>query len=179
MVKIFMFLSAFLIFVSVLALSCDAKQINKNFVKNVRIYPSLALTDTLPSGEVMEIVKAVVYSTNTFNIESVANLYTPNAVISDDEPPFSWNGPTAGVQWVNAVQHVCKVNRLTKLKGTIEPITIYQHDTDNVYIVVPVSYTANLPEGRFDAKGAFSFVLRLINGRWMIKSQAWLPQKGI
>jgi ketosteroid isomerase-like protein len=140
----------------------------------------VSLTDTVPPAEVMEIVSAVIYSLNNFDIEKVADLYTPNAVISDDEPPYSWNGPTAGIQWVNAVEKVCKDNRLTKLKGTIEAINVFQQNSDNVYIVVPVTYNGNLPgKQEFTSEGAFTFVLRMINGKWMIKSQAWMPKKGM
>ena len=31
----------------------------------------------------------------------------------------------------------------------------------------------------FAVKGAFTFVLRLVNGKWLIKSQTWLQQKGV
>jgi len=134
----------------------------------------------LPPGEIMDVVTTVVYSLNTFSIEKVADLYTPNAVIADDDPPYSWNGPTAGIQWVNAVEQVCKDNRLTKLKGTIEPINVFQQKADNVYLVVPVIYTGDLPgKQTFTSKGAFTFVLRLINGRWLIKSQVWMPKTGM
>lgn len=154
--------------------NCDAKE------KNAKINPTVLPIDTVPPSDVMEVIKAVIYSGNTFNIEAVADLYTPNAVVADDEPPYSWNGPTAGVQWVNAVEMACKEIQLTKLKGTIQAINIYQQKDDNVYIVVPVSYTGSLPgKVRFAAKGAFTFVLRMVNGKWLIKSQVWMPQKGI
>ncbi len=138
------------------------------------------LTDTVPPADVMEVITKAVYSTNNFNIDAVADLYTPNAVVADDEPPYSWNGPTAGVQWVNAVEQICKDNKLTKLKGSIESIKVFQQTSGNVYMIVPVSYTGNL-EGRprFTAKGAFTFVLRLVNGKWMIKSQVWMPKSGM
>ncbi|MDB5131990.1 MAG: hypothetical protein JWR02_1739 [Mucilaginibacter sp.] len=138
------------------------------------------LTDTVPPADVMDVITAVVYSLNNFNIEAVANLYTPNAVIADDEPPYSWNGPTAGVQWVNAVERACKDNRLTKLKGSIESVNVFQQSSDNIYLVVPVTYTGSLPgKVHFKAGGAFTFVLRLTNGKWLIKSQAWMPRKGM
>jgi ketosteroid isomerase-like protein len=141
---------------------------------------TLQWVDTIPPTEIMEVITAVITSTNSFSIETVANLYTPNAVVTDDEPPYSWNGPTAGVQWVNAVEKACKDNQLTKLKGEIEPINVYQLKDDNVYIIVPVRYTGNLPgRRRFAVKGAFTFVLRNINGKWMVKSQTWMQEKGI
>jgi|SRR6185312_4194720 ketosteroid isomerase-like protein len=136
--------------------------------------------DTLPPAEVFDVIQRAINSLNKFDIESVANLYTHNALVADDEPPYSWNGPTAGVQWVLAVEQVCKDNRLTKLKATIEPIHVYQLTTENVYTVVPVSFTGVLPErARFTAKGAFTFVLRMENGKWLIKSQVWMPKTGM
>jgi hypothetical protein len=136
--------------------------------------------DTIPPPDVMEVIAKAVYSLNNFNVDVVANLYTPNASIADDEPPYSWNGPTAGVQWVNAVEQVCKDNKLTKLKGAIEAISVFQQNADNVYIVVPVSYTGLLPDkAHFNSKGAFTFVLRLVNGKWLIKSQVWMPKRGL
>jgi hypothetical protein len=154
---------------------CNAKQIDVNSTGYIQL-PA----DTVPPSEVMDVIKMVVYSTNNFNIETVAELYTPNAVVADDEPPYSWNGPTAGIQWVNAVENECQKVHLTKLKAKVEGVNVYQQTADDLYIVVPVSYTGNLPgNARFTADGAFTFVLRMINGKWLIKSQAWMPRKGM
>jgi ketosteroid isomerase-like protein len=161
---------------------CAATETSKGTCnKKIEAYTrDVLLKDTVPPADVMEVVTAAINSLNNFNIDAVANLYTPNAVVADDEPPFSWNGPTAGVQWVNAVERVCKENHLTKLKGSIVNISVFQQNFDNVYIVVPVSYTGNLPgKTIFESDGAFTFVLRMINGRWMIKSQVWMSKKGM
>lgn len=136
--------------------------------------------DTIPPPEVLDVIAIVINSTNNFDIEAVANLYTPNAVVADDEPPFSWNGPTAGIQWVNSVEKACKDNRLTKLRAKMGRINVYQQSADDAYIIVPVSYKGVLPgKTEFSAIGAFTFVLRQINGHWLIKNQAWMPQKGM
>ena len=141
---------------------------------------TISATDTIPPPEVLEVIRLVINAANKFNVEALADLYTPNAVIADDEPPYSWNGPTAGIQWLNAVEQACKENRLTNLKGRMDRINVCQHNDGNVYIVVPVSFTGNLPGRReFSAVGAFTFVLRQSNGKWLIKSQAWMPQKGM
>jgi len=174
--------SAFCLFTALHVYGYPANTIARNaFPKIAKINERPHLpTDTVPPPDIMDVITAVINSTNSFNIGAVANLYTPNAVIADDEPPYSWNGPTAGVQWVNSVEKACKDNRLTKLKGTIEPINVYQLSEDNVYIIVPVDYSGNLPgRRRFSVKGAFTFVLRNVNGKWMIKSQAWTQEKGI
>ena len=138
------------------------------------------IRDTVPPAYVMEVVTTAINAINSFNIDAVANLYTPNAVVADDEAPYSWNGPTAGIQWLNAVEKACKDNRVTKLKGTIEPVNVFQQSADNVYVVIPVSFTGKLPgKQNFSVKGAFAFVLRQENGKWLIKSQAWLQRKAI
>src|ERR1700742_4988735 len=109
MTKHILYISAIGLFAAAL-LGCPdyAKAANKH---QTRLYNSVQfLTDTIPPSDVMEVVTAAINSLNGFNIDAVANLYTPNAVVADDEPPYSWNGPTAGVQWVNAVEQVCKDN---------------------------------------------------------------------
>ncbi len=165
-----------------LATICDARQAgNGQRNKSIEIYTGrVILSDTVPPAEVVDIVTAVIYSINNFNIEKVADLYTPNAVVADDEPPYSWNGPTAGVQWVNAVEQACKDNRLTKLKGNIEAINVFHQTAENVYVVVAVTYTGDLPRKQiFKVEGAFTFVLRMIDGKWLIKSQVWMPKKAL
>jgi len=183
MIKNTLLKSAFSVLtVILLTLNCRAHEIDKHVgLKNVGAGSHvIKRVDSIPPKDVLAVVKTVIYALNTFNIESVADLYTPNAVVADDEPPYSWNGPTAGVQWVNAVEKLCKENRLTKLTGTIESINVYQHSADNVYIVVPVRYTADVDgKDSFLAEGGFTFVLRMINGKWMIKSQVWMPRKGM
>src|ERR1700739_2507270 len=56
---------------------------------------------------IVGIINTVVSASSSFDINAVANFYTPNALVADEEPPFSWNGPTAGAQWVNAVEKTC------------------------------------------------------------------------
>ncbi len=147
---------------------------------NVRPGVSLKVIDTIPPSDVMDVVSKVIYSLNSFDISAVADLYTPNAVVSDDEAPYSWNGPTAGVQWVNAVEKACKDNHVTRLKGDIGPINFYQKSGENFYIVVPASFSGRLPDKQtFAVRGAFTFVLRREDGKWLIKSQTWLQQKSI
>jgi hypothetical protein len=128
---------------------------------------------------VVDIINTVVKASGTFDIDAVANLYTPNAVIADEEPPFSWNGPTAGVQWVNTVEKTCKDYKLKEFRGKIGQISVYLQTEESVYVVVPVDYTGQLRGDRFEEDGAFTFVFRMVNGHWMIKSQVWIARKGL
>jgi ketosteroid isomerase-like protein len=128
---------------------------------------------------VMDIINTVVKASGTFDIDAVANLYTPNAVIADEEPPFSWNGPTAGVQWVSTVEKTCKDFKLKEFKGKIGHISVYLQTDESIYVVVPVEYTGSIKENHFEEDGAFTFVFRMVSGHWLIKSQVWMARKGL
>ncbi|WP_426670010.1 hypothetical protein ACPPVU_01950 [Mucilaginibacter sp. McL0603] len=128
---------------------------------------------------VMDIINTVVKASGTFDIDAVANLYTPNAVIADEEPPFSWNGPTAGVQWVSTVEKTCKDFKLKGFKGKIGSINVYLQTDESIYVVVPVEYSGSIKENHFEEDGAFTFVFRMVGGHWLIKSQVWMARKGL
>jgi hypothetical protein len=128
---------------------------------------------------VIDIIKKVINASSSFDISAVSDLYTPNAVVADEEPPFSWNGPTAGVQWVSTVEKTCKEFKLKDFKGKMGSISVYLQTDESIYVVVPVDYTGQIKGDRFEEEGAFTFVFRTVNGQWLIKSQVWVARKGM
>src|SRR5579872_2557728 len=71
------------------------------------------------------IINKVIEASGSFEISVIGNLYALNATVADEEPPFSWNGPTAGAQWVNAVEKTCRDLKIRKLKGRMGHISVY------------------------------------------------------
>lgn len=128
---------------------------------------------------VIGIINTVINASGTFDIKAISDFYTPNALVADEEPPFSWNGPTAGVQWVNTVEKTCKDLRIKKLKGKIGRINVYLQSEESVYVIVPVSYVGEIKDQSFEEDGAFTFIFRLVNDKWLIKSQVWVSRKGM
>jgi hypothetical protein len=125
------------------------------------------------------IINKVVEASANFEIGAIGDLYTLNATVADEEPPFSWNGPTAGAQWVNAVEQTCKELKIRKLRGRPGRITIYLQTDESVYVVVPVTYTGDQHGDPFEESGAFTFVFRVVRGKWLIKSQVWMSKRGL
>ena len=72
----------------------------------------------------ISIINTVIDASGNFDINPVADFYTPNALVADEEPPFSWNGPTAGAQWINAVEKTCQDLKIKRLKGKIGHINV-------------------------------------------------------
>jgi hypothetical protein len=130
-------------------------------------------------NEVIRIINTVINASSSFDVNAVTDLYTPNAVVADEEPPFSWNGPTAGVQWISTVEKTCRDYKLKNFKAKIRDISVYLQTEESIYVVVPVDYTGEIRGDRFDEEGAFTFILRLVNGHWLIKSQVWVARKGM
>ncbi len=129
--------------------------------------------------EVLAIVNTVLTASYTFKIEKISDFYTPNAVVSDEQQPFSWTGPLAGVQWINSVQKAVKDFKIKDFKVNVKRIKVFQQTDEIAYLVVPVEYTGTINGDAFDEEGAFSFVLRIVSGKWLIKSQAWVPKNGL
>jgi ketosteroid isomerase-like protein len=130
-------------------------------------------------NEVIKIINTVIKASSSFDVNAVTDLYTPNAVVADEEPPFSWNGPTAGVQWISTVEKTCKDLKMKDFRAKIRDISVYLQTEESIYIVVPVDYTGQIKNDYFDEEGAFTFIFRLVNGRWLIKSQVWVARKGM
>lgn len=130
-------------------------------------------------NEVIKIINTVINASSSFDVSAVTDLYTPNAVVADEEPPFSWNGPTAGVQWINTVEKTCKDYKLRNFRAKIRDISVYLQTEESIYVVVPVDYTGEIKGDHFDEEGAFTFIFRLVNGHWLIKSQVWVARKGM
>lgn len=149
-------------------------------VSSNHLYKNKAIADSAGSRtEVMKIINIVINASSSFDVNAVSDLYTPNAVIADEEPPFSWNGPTAGVQWVSTVEKTCKDFKLRNFKGKIGHVSVYLQSPESIYVVVPVDYSGEIRGEPFEEDGAFTFVFRMVSGRWMIKSQVWIAKKGL
>jgi ketosteroid isomerase-like protein len=129
--------------------------------------------------EIVGIINTVITASGNFNIDAVADLYTPNAVVVDEEPPFSWNGPTAGVQWINTVEQTCKQLKIKQLKNHVGRINVYLQSDESIYVIVPAVYSGEVHGDPFEEDGAFTFIFRLVNGKWLIKSQVWVTRKGM
>jgi hypothetical protein len=139
------------------------------------------LADTVKklNPEVLQSVNTVLKACYTFDIDKVTDMYAPNAVVTDEQQPFSWNGQLAGVQWVNSVQKAVQEFKIKDFTVIVKRIKIFRQTEELAYLIVPVEYTGTVNGDPFNEEGAFSFVFRIVSGKWLIKSQAWVPKNGL
>lgn len=145
------------------------------------IATGLSLADTVKklNPEVLQTVNTVLKASYTFDIDKVTDMYAPNAVVTDEQMPYSWNGQLAGVQWVNSVEKAVKEFKIKDFMVVVKRIKIFRQTDEIAYLIVPVEYTGTVNGDPFNEEGAFSFVFRMVGGKWLIKSQAWVPKNGL
>jgi len=145
------------------------------------IAAGVSFADTVKklNPEVLQSVNTVLKASYTFDIDKVTDMYAPNAVVTDEQQPFSWNGQLAGVQWVNSVQKAVKEFKIKDFTVIVKRIKIFRQTEEIAYLIVPVEYTGTVNGDPFNEEGAFSFVFRIVSGKWLIKSQAWVPKNGL
>ena len=172
------------LFVGILLLALSAVVFAHPSQSGKAILPETSRTDSTTDSiatrkTIIAIINTVINASVNFDISAVGNFYTPNALVADEEPPFSWNGPTAGAQWINTVEKTCKDLKIKKLKGRMGRINVYLQSDESIYVIVPATYSGEVKEQSFEEEGAFTFVFRLVNGKWLIKSQVWMARKGM
>jgi len=121
--------------------------------------------------DVVKPVKAVIAAIQSHNASSVAGLYSPDAVIVDDQRPFEWTGADAGSQWFSDVSQWSKWSpKIARFKGVPANVNIA---TDHAYVVVAGMFSSADPKKPWKQAGTLTFTLRKSGGSWKISSQVW------
>jgi len=82
------------IFTAIFSLAVTATQTGYAKVPVNRDTTTVSLDDSATTRKTLiGIINTVVTASGSFDITPLADLYTPNALVADEQPPFSWNGP--------------------------------------------------------------------------------------
>jgi ketosteroid isomerase-like protein len=66
----------------------------------------VAATPAQPPAQIVALTQAIVDASNSNVAAGLARIYTDDAVVIDENPPFVWHGAHAGVQWFSGVQQL-------------------------------------------------------------------------
>jgi ketosteroid isomerase-like protein len=120
--------------------------------------------------EVLKPVNAVMAAVQADNPSAVSGLYAGNAIIVDDQGPFTWSGSNAGSEWLSDVSRYSKwSSKIAHFNGT--PVSI-ESGTDSAYVVVAGTFSGAKPKP-WKQQGTLTFTLRKARGDWKITSQVW------
>jgi ketosteroid isomerase-like protein len=129
---------------------------------------------TSPSAEteVVATIEDFVGAVNRGDQARALALLTKDVSIIEDLPPFHWQGPTAGAEWLLAMHENAQANAISGIFMQLGRATRVEVDGDRAYAVVEGHLTYNGVK-LLHAHGTLTFALvRDVRG-WLISAFAW------
>ncbi len=130
-----------------------------------------------PPSDVMAPVQTFLAVTNGRSAVNIDTLFTPDAVVIDEEPPYLWSGPHAASQWLAMLKGQFVKNQMTGFAATAGKPIEYSQTGDVAYLIIPLSLAGTAGTKPFHEKGTLTFVLRRTAGDWKIASDVWTTSK--
>jgi ketosteroid isomerase-like protein len=127
-----------------------------------------------PAGAVATIASAV-SAVNSGDAKRLDSLFTPDAFVVDDFPPFVWRMPHAGAAWVSDLEASLPKAHVTRLHAVLQPITQYtvSPNGDTVYAVAPLVVSMTQSGKVHTQRGLWAMTLHRTGGTWKVTSASW------
>jgi ketosteroid isomerase-like protein len=135
--------------------------------------PALAQGAPNPPAAIIALENAMLHAANTNDATAYANLYTPNAVVVDENPPYAWSGSGAGMAWWHVVDAVMSKMKLTSLHAVAFPPTEYHQSATDAYMIVPMRISGVAAGKPFNENGTTTYTFHRSGDVWKISSQVW------
>jgi ketosteroid isomerase-like protein len=126
---------------------------------------------TVPTP-ILKLANAVIHATNTDDASAFEGLYANDAVVVDENPPFTWRGAGAGTAWWRVVDAVTQRMKLTHLQAVHVRVSEFKQSATDAYLVEPMT-VAGIANGKpFAEAGTMTYTFHYA-GAWLISSQVW------
>jgi ketosteroid isomerase-like protein len=132
---------------------------------------------TTPPRPILTLLDTMLAATNADNADALAHLYTSDAIVVDENPPYLWSGAGAGAAWWHVVQSVTKRMKFTQLKAVASAPTEFQQSAADAYIIVPVHLSGIAGGKAFHENGTMTYTFHRTAEGWKISSQVWTTGK--
>ena len=99
--------------------------------------------------------------------------FTPDATIVEDIPPYRWQGPQAGAQWMAAMGENAARSGMTGIAMQLGEATRVEIDAGNAYAVYSALLILSGNGPPLQAVGCLIFSLRRAEAGWLINTLAW------
>jgi ketosteroid isomerase-like protein len=119
----------------------------------------------------MQPVDTVLTAMSRHNAQTLANAYTPDAVIVDDQQPYHWSGKNAPSDWLSALTTFGKLH-YASFKAFGNPMQIV-HGPDSAYVTIIGRLRGTGPRSGSSQFATMTFSLSKVGNDWKITSQSW------
>ena len=143
------------------------------FVALVLVPGVATATPNLPPAPILRLANAAMHAANTNDASAFAGLYTNDAIVVDEIPPFIWRGAAAGSSWWHAVATVAEKMKMTHLRAIDIRVSEFKATATDAYLVEPMTVTAIANGKPFSEPGTTTYTFHNAGGSWLISSQVW------
>ena len=126
-----------------------------------------------PNAEVLATVAAALDAGQSGDMRRLRDQYAPDCTFIDEFAPFFWAGPNAIDGYLASGARMYQQTQHGDGKTTVEPAAFVYASGDRAFVVEPLSGTATVRGQPYAVRGAFTYTLTRIGGRWKITSQTW------
>jgi ketosteroid isomerase-like protein len=123
--------------------------------------------------DVVGAINRFVNAVNQGNHEAALEHFTPDATIIEDIPPYRWQGPQAGSQWMAAMGENAARSGITGIAMQLADATRVEVDADSAYAVYSAVLTLSGNTLQLQSGGCLTFTLQRAGAGWLINALAW------
>ncbi|MGB8964071.1 MAG: hypothetical protein WCB99_00400 [Candidatus Cybelea sp.] len=135
--------------------------------------PAIAGAASAPPPPILKLANAIIHGTNTDDASSFVGLFTNDAVIIDENPPFMWRGAGAGAAWWHVVDAVTKKAKLTNLKAINVSLGEFRQSATDAYMVQAMTVSGIADGKPFEESGTLTYTFHNAGGSWLISGMVW------
>lgn len=134
---------------------------------------AVAADDQSSARPVVDSLTRFVDQVNAGDQKSALEHFTPDAAITDDIPPYRWQGPSAGSDWMAAMWANGQKTGMTEITMHLARATRVEIAGDRAYAVIPGVLTLKGKGPAIRANGFLTIALQRTGTEWQIGSLAW------
>jgi ketosteroid isomerase-like protein len=123
--------------------------------------------------EILKLATAVIQGANAGDASAFTGLFTDDAVVVDENPPFVWRGAGAGVAWWRAVEGVVQKAKISQLKATNIRIGEFKQSAADAYLVESQTVTGVTGGKPFAEPGTMTYTFHNAGAKWLISTMVW------
>jgi hypothetical protein len=149
-------------------------------IRTIAVFLALALAPagvvaakSSPPVPIAKLASAVINAANTGDPSGLSGLFTHDAVVVDENPPFVWRGAGAGVAWWHVVDSVTRKARLTHLQAIDVRTGEFAQSATDAYMVQALTVTGVASGKPFSEPGTMTYTFHNADGTWLISTMVW------
>lgn len=130
-----------------------------------------------PPAAIVSVANAVIRATNTDDASALSTLFTADAVVVDENPPFAWRGSGAGVAWWRVVEAVTKKAKIAHLKAIGVRLGEFKQSANDAYLIQSLTVSGIAGGKPFAEAGTMTYTFHRTGATWLISTMVWTTKQ--